>query len=173
MEALTEFGKILLPAGFVLYAMYLTVRLFLKKEFDSKLVEIRGKNTEIVLPIRLQAYERVCLLLERISPKNLIPRVNTGDLTVHGLHQTLLMEIREEFNHNLSQQVYMSSEVWETVKSAQEQMTMLINEAAGDLDPEAKGIELARNIFDRTMQIEVLNVDLALTQVKEEIQQVF
>ena len=50
---------------------------------------------------------------------------------------------------------------------------MLSNEAAGDLDPEAKGIELARNIFDKTMHIEQLNVDLALAHVKEEIQQVF
>jgi len=173
MEALIEFAKILLPAGAVLYAMFLTVRLFLRKEIAKQQLDIKNKNTAIVLPIRLQAYERICLFLERISPKNLVPRVNTGDLSVAGLHHTLISEIREEFNHNLSQQVYMSADSWEMVKSAMEQLVMIINEAAGELDGEVPAIELARKVFEKILTQEHLNIDLALSQIKDEIQQVF
>ncbi|MCV9386891.1 DUF7935 family protein [Reichenbachiella ulvae] len=173
MEALIEFGKIILPAGAVLYAMYLMVRLFIRKEYDSRLIDIKLKNTDVVLPIRLQAYERICLFLERIAPKNLVVRLNQGELTAVEFHQVLLHEVREEFNHNLSQQVYMSIQAWEVVNSAMEEIVMIINEAAGSLEESAKGIDLARRIFERVMDREYLQIDHALMYIKEEIQQNF
>jgi hypothetical protein len=96
MEILEDLVKILLPAAIVLYAMYLTVRAFLNKEFERKLIDIKTKNTDIVLPVRLQAYERMCLFLERISPNNLILRLNNSMLSANELHQLLLAEIREQ-----------------------------------------------------------------------------
>lgn len=173
MEALIEFGKIILPAGAVLYAMFLVVRLFIRKEYDSKLIEIKLKNTEVVLPIRLQAYERICLFLERISPKNLVLRLNQSEMSGMEFHQLILHEVREEFNHNLSQQVYMSVQAWEVVNAAMEEVVMIVNEAAGALDESAKSIDLARQIFNNIMEREQLQVDLALVFVKEEIQQNF
>ena len=173
MEALVEFGKIILPAGAVLYAMYLTVRMFIRKEYDKRLIDIKLKNTEIVLPIRLQAYERICLFLERVMPKNLIVRLNSSDLSAAEFHQILLNEIREEYSHNLSQQVYMTEESWNLVKNAMEEIVMLINESAGDLDSEAKSIDLARRIFDKVYEKPQLNADVALTFIKEEIQRTF
>ncbi len=173
MEALIEFGKMILPAGAVLYAMYLTVRMFVRKEYDKRLIDIKLKNTEIVLPIRLQAYERISLFLERIMPKNIIVRLNTSDLSAPEFHQMLLNEIREEYSHNLSQQVYMSEESWNLVKSAMEEIVMLINESAGDLEEGAKSIDLARKVFDKVYEKPQLNADVALSFVKEEIQRTF
>jgi len=66
MDALIDFGKILIPASLVLYAAYLLVRSFLAKEIELKKLEIRSRSIETVLPLRLQAYERMCLFLERI-----------------------------------------------------------------------------------------------------------
>ncbi|UXP30669.1 hypothetical protein N6H18_09910 [Reichenbachiella agarivorans] len=173
MEALIEFGKIILPAGLVLYAMYLVARMFIRKEFDSKLIEIKLKNTEIVLPLRLQAYERICLYLERITPKNLIVRLNVGGMTAIEFQHVLLHEVREEFSHNLSQQVYMSVPAWEVVKNAMDEIVMIINEAAGTLGQDAQSIDLARKVFERVMAQESLQVDRALVFVKEEIQKNF
>lgn len=173
MEALIEFGKIILPAGAVLYAMFLVVRLFIRKEYDSKLIEIKLKNTEVVLPIRLQAYERICLFLERITPKNLVLRLNQSEFSGMEFHQLLLHEVREEFNHNLSQQVYMSIQAWEMVNAAMEEVVMIVNEAAGALDESARSIDLARQIFNNIIEREQLQVDRALIFVKEEIQQNF
>ncbi|MEO9966248.1 MAG: hypothetical protein ABJF11_10690 [Reichenbachiella sp.] len=173
LEALTEFGKIILPAGAVLYAMYLTTRMFLNKEYEKRLIDIRIKNNETVLPVRMQAYERICLFLERIAPKNIIVRLNIGEMSAAEFQQVLLHEIREEFNHNLSQQVYMSEEAWNLVKNAMEEIVMLVNEAAGELDVEAKSIDLARKVFEKVIEKQELGTDVALSFVKNEIQQVF
>lgn len=173
MEALIEFGKMILPAGAVLYAMFLTTRMFLNKEYEKKLIDIKIKNNETVLPIRLQAYERICLFLERIAPKNLVVRLNIGELSAGELQQVLIHEVREEFSHNLSQQVYMSEESWNLVKNAMEEIVMLINESAGELESEAKSIDLARRIFEKVIEKQELGTDTALSFVKNEIQQVF
>lgn len=173
MEALVEFGKIILPAGAVLYAMYLTIRLFLKREFDKKLIDLKTTNKEIILPVRLQAYERICLFLERILPKNLVVRLNSSDYTAAEFQQILVQEIRNEFAHNLSQQVYMSEEAWEIVKNAVEEVVMMVNESAGDLAEEARSIDLAKRIFDKSVGKERLVAESALSFVKQEIQQSF
>lgn len=173
MNIVVELLKILLPAGLVLYAMFLTIRSFLTKQFEQKLIEIKTKNTEIVLPIRLQAYERMCLFLERISPNNLIRRVNNAEYNATELHGILLTEVREEFNHNLSQQVYMSDEAWTQVRSAMEEIIVLINDSAAQIPPDARGIELAKRIFEQIIEQNVDPTSRALTFIKDEIRVVF
>lgn len=173
MDALLEFGKILLPAGAVLYAMYLVVKMFLSKEMEKIHLDIKVKNSEIVLPIRLQAYERVCLFLERITPNNLIVRLNSSDYTAVEFQHILLREIREEFNHNLSQQLYITDASWTLVKNAMEEIVMTINEAAGELNEDAKSLDLGKVIFDKTVQRQQQAVDFALQHLKEEIGEVF
>src|SRR6187402_2317698 len=108
MEALIEFIKILLPASIVLYAAYLLVRSFIQREIDLKKLEIRSRSIETVLPNRLQAFERMTLFLERMSPQNLLVRLNTESMPAREFHQILLSEIRNEYNHNVSQQIYIS-----------------------------------------------------------------
>jgi len=173
MDIIAELLKILLPAGLVLYAMFLTIRSFLDKQFEQKLIEIKIKNTDIVLPIRLQAYERMCLFLERITPNNLIRRVNNAEYSASELHGLLLSEIREEFNHNLSQQVYMSDTAWMQIKSAMEEVVVLINDSAGQITPDARGIELAKRIFEQMIEQNVDPSGRALSFIKDEIRVVF
>lgn len=173
MEALVELAKIVIPAGLVLYAMYLMVRSFLNKELEKRMLELKMKNTESILPIRLQAYERMCLFLERISPSNLLSRLSTGNLTAKELQHVLLKEIRDEFGHNLSQQLYMSDDAWKTIKTAMENVIVIINQAITEVDPEAKSIELAKAIIQRAMQEEHDPVEQALSFMKDEIRKVF
>jgi hypothetical protein len=173
MEIVTDLLKILLPAAVVLYAMFLTVKSFLQKDIYHKQMEVKMKNTETVLPIRLQAYERICLLLERIMPNNLILRINDSSYSARQLHHLLLSDMREEFNHNLSQQVYMSDEAWSLVKNAVESLTSEINKAAQEVDGEAKSIELAKKIMENWMQREQDPVAYALSYIKQEIRASF
>jgi len=173
MDTLIDFAKLLVPAGLVLYAMYLVVKTFLAKDFEKKVVELRTKNQETVLPIRLQAYERMVLFLERISPNNLIPRLQTADLTAKEFQHVLLNEIRQEFNHNVSQQVYMSHEAWELIKKAKENLIVTINNSSGELPDDATSLELVRRIFEITMNSEEDPINDALRFLKEEIQQYF
>jgi hypothetical protein len=81
MDTLSDLIKIVLPAALVLYAMYLVIRSFLQKDFDRQVVALKQKNAEVVLPIRLQAYERMALFLERISPNNMLIRLADPTMT--------------------------------------------------------------------------------------------
>ncbi|MDP4957377.1 MAG: hypothetical protein NWQ52_06515, partial [Algoriphagus sp.] len=110
MDYLLELLKILLPAAAVLYGMYLVVVSFLSKEQEKLKLELKTQNQQVVLPIRLQAAERLCLLLERITPAQVIRRATPGQFSADELHHHLISEIREEFNHNASQQVYFSED---------------------------------------------------------------
>ena len=165
--------KITIPAGLVLYAAYLLVRSILQKQLEEYQLSIRHKNQEIVLPIRLQAYERVCLLLERISPHNIIPKLNQKGMSAKELQGALVNEIRSEFNHNLSQQVYMSNDAWIYVSSAVEQLISLVNESGNELEAKATSLDLARKIFEKNVQNEQDTIRGALTFVKSEIKELF
>jgi hypothetical protein len=173
MEVLIEFGKILIPASVVLYATYLLVRSFIQKEIDLKKLEVRGRSIETVLPNRLQAYERITLFLERISPQNLLIRLNAPGMTAREFHQLLLMEMRNEYNHNVSQQVYMSEEVWELVKNAKEDLIVSINDAAGEMGVEATSLDLSKKIFEKSVNKPVDPIAHALSELKKEIQRTF
>jgi hypothetical protein len=92
MNALLEFGKILIPASIVLYAVYLIVRSFIQREIELKKLDVRGRSIETILPARLQAYERMILFLERISPQNLLIRLNNPGFSARDF-QKILLEI--------------------------------------------------------------------------------
>jgi hypothetical protein len=173
MDALIEYGKILLPASLVLYAVYLMVRSFIIKEIELKKLEIRTRSIETILPNRLQAYERMCLFLERISPPNLLLRLNNQGYSAREFHKLLLDEIRNEYNHNVSQQIYMSEDVWNMIKNAKEDLTILINESSSQMGPEATSLDLARKIFELSLEKKVEPISHALSELRKEIQQTF
>ncbi|HET9486584.1 MAG TPA: hypothetical protein VFO54_04080 [Chryseosolibacter sp.] len=173
MDALIEFGKILIPASVVLYAAFLFVRSFVQKDIDLKKLEIRGRSIETVLPNRLHAYERMTLFLERMSPQNLLVRLNTGSMPAKDFQQLLLTEVRSEYNHNVSQQVYISEEVWELIKNAKEDLIVSINDAASELGEGATSLDLSKKIFERTMAKTVDPLSHALSELKREIQRIF
>lgn len=173
MDALIDFGKILIPASVVLYAAYLLVRSFVQKDIDLKRLEIRGRSIETVLPSRLHAYERMTLFLERMSPQNLLVRLNTTSIPAKDFQQLLLAEVRNEYNHNVSQQVYISEEVWELIKNAKEDLIVSINDAASELGDEATSLDLSKKIFEKTMAKAADPLAHALTELKREIQRIF
>ncbi len=173
MNALIEFGKILIPASVVLYAVYLVVKSFIVREIELKKLEVRSRSIETILPARMQAYERMTLFLERIQPQNLLIRLTVAGLSAKDFQKILLDEIRNEYNHNASQQVYMSEEVWNQIKNAKEDLIILINEASMRVSAEASSIELSKKIFEMVMDKKVDPIGHALTELKKEIQQLF
>ena len=89
------------------------------------------------------------------------------------LHHKLLTEVREEFNHNLSQQIYISDEAWTLTKNAIEEITSLVNTSAQRLNPEAPGIELARAIFEQLIERNEDPTERAQKVLKDEIRILF
>jgi hypothetical protein len=115
----------------------------------------------------------MALFLERISPSQLIPRINQPGLTAGALQYLLNQEIRAEFAHNLSQQVYMSSEVWLLIKKGMEEIIFLINNSMNGVDEEADSLVLAKRIFENTSQLGVYPTQEALEALKEELRQYY
>ncbi len=148
MEFLTELLKLTIPAALVLYGMYLTTKSFLNKDFERRLMELKVKYAESLIPMRFQAYERMALFLERISAQNLVVRLTDNSLKARELQQMMMDEIRSEFSHNLSQQVYMSDEAWARIRDAMETMISVINQAMEGLDKDAPALELSKSIFN-------------------------
>jgi hypothetical protein len=121
----------------------------------------------------LQAYERVVLLLERISPESLIMRTQKSSMSSKQFQSLLISSIRAEFEHNLSQQIYISQNSWEAVKNAKESIIKLINVAAARLKPEATSAELGKTILEMYVSIEIQPVTSAIKIVKDEISSEF
>jgi hypothetical protein len=173
MDAVIEFGKLLIPASVVLYGAFLMVRAFTQKEIELKKLEVRSRSIETILPNRLHAYERMTLFLERMAPQNLLVRLNTGAMPAREFHQLLLAEVRNEYNHNVSQQVYIGEEVWDLIKSAKEDLIVTINDSANEMGPEATSLDLAKKIFERTITKSVDPLAHSLSELKREIQRTF
>lgn len=173
MDELIELAKILIPALLVLYVTYLLVRSYLNKELRLKELEVRGRSIETVLPMRLQAYERMCLFLERISPQNLLVRLNSNSMTAREFQHILLHEIRDEYNHNASQQVFMSVAVWDFIRNAKEDLIMTINDSSSEMTTESTSLDLAKKIFEKFINKPIDPIAHALVQLKEEIQRTF
>lgn len=173
LEKFTDTLLYFVPALLVLGGVYLTLKKYLDNDYRLRLLETRSKAQKDVLPLRFQAYERLCLFLERISPASLLPRSVKPGMTARDLHQELLLVIRTEIEHNLSQQVYVSSKAWDLVKAAKEETTKIINVSASGLGPDATATQLSRAVFDIIGKNGRNPTDHALEFLKKEVRQLF
>ncbi|CAN5803836.1 hypothetical protein BH24BAC1_BH24BAC1_39030 [soil metagenome] len=170
---LLEILRITLPTLIIAVTLYFLVKQYMDREYKRRLLDLRLKNTETILPVRLQAYERVCLLLERITPSNLLIRVSPAGFTASEYLAVLTSEIRSEYSHNLSQQVYMTEQAWEKVKDAKEGVVTHLNRAYQQLPEDSKGTDLARRVLETMIQQEEDPTSQALVFIKREIAQAF
>ncbi len=148
-----ELLKTTLPALIVAGAIYLLFRQYLEREQQRRLIELRLESGKTTLPLRLQAYERVVLLLERIAPNNVLVRLSSAGQTATDYHRLLQQEIRAEFEHNFAQQLYLSPDAWEAVKQAKENVLTMVNKAYHGLpNPgQLRGTELAKRVLESLM----------------------
>lgn len=176
MEFLNQFLEILkyvLPSVVVLLTAYFLLKQFMDIQLRREMMEIRKRQQQDSNPIRLQAYERMVLFLERITPSSIVMRLNQPNQRARDLHQELLSTIRAEFDHNLTQQIYISRSAWEGVKRAKEETIKLVNIAASKVDDNAPAIELSKTLLEMSMQIEKLPTQLAVDLLKEEVRTLF
>ena len=116
----------------------------------------------------MQAYERLVLLLERIEPSGLLVRTNMPGMSALQFQSALIQAVRSEFDHNLSQQLYVSPKAWELVRNAREETIKRINTAAMKLKPEATSADLASAILIDDIDASQSAVKNALDQLKSE-----
>jgi hypothetical protein len=169
MIAILEILKYIIPAIVVLIACYLIVQKFLVSELKRKQLALLHENQDITTRLRLQAYERLVLYIERIHPRQLVPRVYEPSMNVAVLQQMLIMTIKSEFEHNLSQQIYVSKQVWDTVKGVMEQEMNMVNQISAQLSPEAPAKELHVRIIDFVLTSQIaMPTEVALDIINNE-----
>ncbi|MCQ2296355.1 MAG: hypothetical protein MJZ45_03015 [Bacteroidales bacterium] len=133
------------------YIFYLLTKRYFDNEQKRQMLQMRidehREAVKLVTPIRLQAYERMALYLERISPDSLVLRCYQPGMDTKLLQGVMTKTIRDEWEHNLSQQVYISSEAWARIRKAKEEMTGIVNSAAITIPEDADPTRLASAIF--------------------------
>lgn len=139
----------LLLAGTLAY-LFWKQRKEIKKEEKAAPAEAAGGIP--VRQLQLQAYERLILLTDRIALPNLIGRVNQPGLNAREMQSLLTQSIRQEFEHNITQQIYVTAEAWDAVRNFKEQNLLIINQVGSYLPAEASGIELNKHLLDLLVQ---------------------
>ncbi|MBI3232919.1 MAG: hypothetical protein HYZ42_02570 [Bacteroidetes bacterium] len=145
----------------------------IQNEDNKRMLDLRIKNQQLFTPLRLQAYERMALLLERITPVNIIQRVSRPGQSALELKQLIINDIQAEFNHNLSQQIYVSHHVWSLTKSVKEQIVQLVNVAYMSLPEDAKGIDLSKTIFSILIERDENPTQKVLDFLNKEVHLIF
>lgn len=169
MEAVAELVKITIPSLIVFFTAFFILKNMIRNDQEKRRQEIMLQNARIVTPIKLQAYERIVLYLERISMESLLVRVSTPEMSASQLQSSLLTAIRSEFEHNLSQQIYVSPQAWEVVKNARSNTIKIINSEAEKVKDNAPSIEFSMLLLNRVMEIEKEPTQVAIEFIKEEI----
>lgn len=173
INVLWDILKIVLPALIVFLTAYFLFREMLENSQKEREFEFRVKNSGQVTPVRLQAYERLALVLERISPQSILMRISPHELSASEYHQQLLTQIRQEFEHNLSQQIYVSPMLWETIRGARENLIGIINKSAEEVGRDAPALSLSEKIIENYIEEDNQPIVAAMNELKKEIGKLF
>ena len=168
-----EILKYTIPSIIVFLTSYLILSKMISNEDKRRKVEIVLNNQKVITPIRLQAYERMILMLERLSPQSMILRVQKQKMTNIVLQKALLKNIRMEFEHNMAQQLYISDKAWEKVKTAKENLIKIVNQNAISVKPDGQSLQLSKNILETMMEPDKDPTQKAILFLKSEIRTLF
>ncbi len=159
-------------SGWIFYSL---LKRWLKSQQKERLLQMkideRQETLRVVTPIRLQAYERMALFLERISPNSLVLRCYQPGMDLKLLQGVMTKNIRDEWEHNLSQQVYLDPATWARIREAKDEMVNLVNSSAVTLTDTNDPTRLAASIFASAAKH--LPTDKALEELHKEINALF
>jgi len=173
VNGILEVLKYLLPALVVFITTWYLVSRYFKSEDTKRQQQLALNNQNLITPLRLQAYERIILYLERINPESLVMRLSKPGINSQQLQNELLAAIRAEYEHNLAQQIYISNQAWEMLKNARNATLQLINATAESLKKEEPAINLSKAILEKVMQEEKNPASDAIVYIKNEINRLF
>ncbi|RAJ20693.1 DUF7935 family protein [Pedobacter cryoconitis] len=156
----------------VAFAWYL-VRNEVQKYFSLKSFEARKEERSHLLPLRLQAHERMIVFIERINPANLFVRLYQPGISAKELQAVILNEIRTEYQHNVTQQLYVNPVSWNVLRKLKEDTLAMLNNAVAGLPADASGIDLSRKVLEHMAAIPENPYDLSLELIQKDIHQLF
>ena len=169
MESISTLIIVLLPTLAVLVIAFILFKYQTDQLHKKWPGETSEKKKSKKSHVNFQAYERLVLYLERINPANLVIRMHKPGMTSKILQAEMVKAIREEYEHNLSQQIYVSDETWELITKARQETVNLINLASQTVGENVKGIDLSRVLIELSNKSEKLPHDIAIHYLKAEM----
>jgi hypothetical protein len=167
----------ILPSVVVFLTSFHAIRHFMSartaERHAEQAAEFRRDDRKQVLPLRLQAYERLSLYLERIQPGTLLLRVQRAGMDASDLQAALVSAIREELEHNITQQIYVSDRAWMKVRQAKEEMIRLVNMSYEQVGAGSSASALAQRVFENAARLSHTPSQEALVALKEEVRRLF
>jgi hypothetical protein len=168
---LYQVAMVIIPAVFILtYADYL-----FRREFDKYLAlkykEPTSSGDEPLLPLKLQAHERMIVFVERINPSNVLVRVHQQGISVSDLQSLVINEINSEYQHNITQQLYVNDATWNVIRKLKDDTIAMIGNAAQGLAADATGVDLSKRVLQHMAAMQENPYDLTLTLIKKGIHQ--
>ncbi len=170
-KEILEILKYTVPSGIVFATAYFMLRKFFDEQRKVEILKAKANAKKDTLPTRLQAYERLILLLERIEPANLILRVHVPAMSARVFHRELLKTVKGEFEHNMAQQLYVSNDCWNNIIASKNAVIQLINLSEKNLKDGATGLELSNALFEIVAKAGVSPTANALVTLKNEARQ--
>lgn len=164
---------VILPAGGVLYTAYFFLSKQSEKEVRHLQIELKRTRQEFFLPSRLDAYQRAVLLMERIHPGSLVMRLHNPAFPAKRMQSDLLQAIREEYDHNVSQQLFISPQGWEMLRNSKEETIKIINIAGNQMQATSTATDLAAKIFEIVAEVGTLPTEITVEYLKKEFQELF
>jgi hypothetical protein len=173
MASFVEILKIILPAFLVLLLALFFFDRITNQAKDKYQSSVKVNRDKIILPLKISACERLIVMLERIRPHSLVMRHNKGQMTSAQLQLELLKAVREEFEHNISMQMYVSERTWKLVYGAKEESLQLVKVASSQTKGGETALKLCEEIFILEGKVGSSAIDLALKALRLEIKTEF
>lgn len=170
MEVFLELMQYTVPSMVMLVFTLLLVRWFLKSETDRRKQEFLLTQNKNSLHMRIAAYERLTLFLERISAESIIIREQPHARTVKEFQANLLQAIRTEYEHNMAMQVHLPSDTWLLVRNAKEEMIKTVNVSANLVKPDDASMALAKTVLEQYPGTTAYHFKKALDMLKSDVQ---
>ena len=168
VSTIIEIIKVTVPALIVFLTVYYLFRQYLTQQLQVKTLEFNQKQQATTVPMRLQAYERLSLFLERINIPGMILRVQEENMSAKQLSLSLMIAVQKEFEHNITQQVYVSSQLWKIISLAKEDVLATIQASTTKVDGKASAKVLSKVLMEDLAKKERRPQDIALEAIKKE-----
>lgn len=173
LDYLFDLFKILIPS----VSVVVVVQIMLKNHFDDQKrrdeLAVSKANRQDLRPLQMQAYERLILFLERIQPDSLMMRMQRPGMSSRALHSAMLKNIRQEYEHNMTQQLYVSISAWKLILMARNEATKLVNLSATNLPENASAIDFGNELVQMLSKLESIPTEVAIRGLKMEFQSKF
>ena len=163
-----EILKYCIPALCVLLATWLVMHKFYRSETEKRLWDLKRLSQKEISPLRMRAYERLALLLERTMPEHILMSLNLAEMTPLDLQTHMMQTIRQEFEHNISQQIYVSDEVWAMIENAKNQTIAFVNTIAQQMPAGSSALDYAKTLITAYRTNGDTPNDIALQALKNE-----